>query len=130
MDNSELYHLILKAIECPVCLQYMKPPITVCENGHNICLKCKSNLNTCPTCRQEFVELRSRSLESLARNVMYPCNNKNDGCPEVRPMYLISEYEAICCFRNYTSPFSKIPNLSCVQYCHLDDLKKHVLTDH
>ena len=32
---------VLEHLECPVCMQYMLPPNTLCRNGHNICSICK-----------------------------------------------------------------------------------------
>ncbi|KAJ4432539.1 hypothetical protein ANN_21162 [Periplaneta americana] len=42
---------LLQGLECPVCFDYMVPPITLCENGHNICKICKPKLFECPTCK-------------------------------------------------------------------------------
>jgi hypothetical protein len=61
---------------------------------------------------------------------MYPCTNRDDGCPEVRPMHLILEHEVNCSFRNYKCPFSEESMLSCARYYPLDDLKRHVVSDH
>lgn len=130
MDITDLHQLILKELECPVCLEYMKPPITICQNGHNICFSCKPNLHRCPTCRQQFVQVRSLSLECLARNITYPCTNRKAGCPENLPMHLISEHQVMCYFGDYKCPFSKISNVYCAWSCPLVDLKRHVLRDH
>ena len=64
---------LLGELECPVCMEYMLPPITFCLNGHNICNNCKPMLTNCPTCRQPFVNIRNVALEKLARQMKYPC---------------------------------------------------------
>ena len=60
---------LLPELECPVCLEYMLPPITMCENGHNICSTCKPKLLKCPTCSGAVMNVRNKSLENLAKKV-------------------------------------------------------------
>ena len=49
---------VRELLECPVCLEEMKPPkkIFQCSNGHVICELCKNNpeVRSCPTCRVKF----------------------------------------------------------------------------
>ena len=37
--------------ECPVCFDYVLPPIIQCQSGHLVCANCRPKLNCCPTCR-------------------------------------------------------------------------------
>lgn len=37
--------------ECPVCFEYVLPPILQCQSGHLVCSNCRPKLNCCPTCR-------------------------------------------------------------------------------
>ena len=37
--------------ECPVCFDYVLPPIYQCQAGHLVCSVCRPKLNCCPTCR-------------------------------------------------------------------------------
>ncbi|UYV68355.1 SIAH2 [Cordylochernes scorpioides] len=37
--------------ECPVCFDYVLPPILQCVNGHLVCAACRLKLLRCPTCR-------------------------------------------------------------------------------
>lgn len=37
--------------ECPVCFDYVLPPILQCQSGHLVCSNCRPKLNCCPTCR-------------------------------------------------------------------------------
>jgi len=62
-------------LECPVCLEEMKPPkkIFQCSNGHVICELCKNNpeVRSCPTCRVKFRGhnvVRNIVAEKLARS--------------------------------------------------------------
>ena len=45
---------VLEELKCPVCVEYMMPPIPMCQNGHNICNTCRQKVNQCPTCKEEF----------------------------------------------------------------------------
>jgi len=66
---------VRELIECPVCLEEMRPPkkIFQCSNGHVICELCKNNpeVRSCPTCRVNFRGhnvVRNIVAEKLARN--------------------------------------------------------------
>lgn len=37
--------------ECPVCFEYVLPPILQCPSGHLVCSNCRPKLSCCPTCR-------------------------------------------------------------------------------
>lgn len=37
--------------ECPVCFDYVLPPILQCQSGHLVCSNCRPKLVCCPTCR-------------------------------------------------------------------------------
>ena len=55
-------------LDCPVCLEEMRPPkkIFQCSNGHSLCEQCKNNpaLTLCPICRIEFTG------SNVSRNIM------------------------------------------------------------
>jgi len=59
-------------LECPVCLEEMKPPrrIWQCADGHPVCEYCrkKPQVTCCPACRKYLVG-RSTIAEKLARAV-------------------------------------------------------------
>jgi len=58
-----------KELECPVCLNEMKPPTRIwqCSQGHPLCAPCRKNpaITQCPTCRMGFVG-RNTALEKIA----------------------------------------------------------------
>ena len=53
-----------KLLECPVCLEEMRPPVKIfqCSNGHALCEHCKDNphVKSCPTCRVVFTTKEHR----------------------------------------------------------------------
>lgn len=87
---------LLSELKCPVCTEYMRPPITLCVNGHNICNICKPKVPHCPTCRQQFLNTRNVSLENLARQANYPCKYRKYGCRELYNLDLIGDHEDKC----------------------------------
>lgn len=120
MSIQSLAKDVLHQLECPVCMEYMLPPITLCGNGHNICPNCKPKLQRCPTCREPLSETRNKALEKLALKVECPCRNKLHGCTLTFPIALIREHQDVCEYnpvecplRNYfhckwTGPFNEV----------------------
>ncbi|CAH1255879.1 unnamed protein product [Diabrotica balteata] len=51
---------ILAFLECPVCLDTISSPTYQCDNGHLICIKCRTKTERCPVCRIRLH--RGRSL--------------------------------------------------------------------
>uniref|UniRef100_A0A182PUE2 RING-type domain-containing protein n=1 Tax=Anopheles epiroticus TaxID=199890 RepID=A0A182PUE2_9DIPT len=39
-------------LECPICLEIIKPPSWQCNHGHLICSGCRSRTTKCPICRE------------------------------------------------------------------------------
>ena len=99
---------LLKQLECPVCMDYMRPPITLCANGHNICNICKPKVLHCPTCRQEFLGTRNLALEQLAAEVKYPCAYRNYGCMEIHKLDLIGGHQQKCRYIPQLCPVNKL----------------------
>ncbi|CAH1999633.1 unnamed protein product [Acanthoscelides obtectus] len=108
-EESRAEHLdekILHFFECPVCKNYMKPPIYQCQSGHSICNSCRPRLEKCPTCRAIFGSTRNYSLEGLTSGVQYPCLYHDLGCPETAIANVISRHERECQFKPYSCPFT------------------------
>ena len=126
--SSALDEALLKDLECPVCMEYMVPPIEMCTNGHNICSKCKNGVKCCPTCRARFSVTRNLVLENIARRQKYPCVNRQSGCLELFSIEHIAEHHAGCvygkikCPRPFTNACSWIGLKS--------DVKEHVKSVH
>jgi hypothetical protein len=119
---------LMSELECPVCTEYMLPPIGLCEAGHSICSKCKPNLLECPTCRQPLLNTRNLALENLARKVEYPCTNRKSGCKETYPVDLITDHQSACVYAPITCPFSQ--DGKCPWTDIQRDLKKHLQECH
>ncbi|XP_069680246.1 uncharacterized protein [Periplaneta americana] len=106
---------LMQELECPVCMEYMKPPITMCENGHNICNVCRPKLSNCPSCRKPFLEVRNLALESLSR-VITPCDSSNNNKPPPP--------------KSYKCPFARISKEDCTWSGTLQDMKSHIVNKH
>ena len=96
---EDMVESIMKELECLVCMEYMVPPITLCESGHNICGKCRPYMRKCPTCRQHLLPTRNMSLERLTHKLQYPCCNQKTGCEEAYPLKEIREHQNNCIYR-------------------------------
>jgi len=130
MDDMSraLDEALLKDLECPVCMEYMVPPINLCTNGHNTCSRCRQSVQCCPTCRAKFSETRNVVLENIARRQKYPCVNRKKGCLELFSIEHTAEHQAVCAYRKIKCPF--ILNLNCSWRGFKSDLKEHAKTAH
>jgi len=128
--SIDLQQSLLSELECPVCTEYMVPPIILCVNGHNICNICRPKIPHCPTCRQQFLSTRNVALEKLARDVKYPCSYQKYGCKEVFVHDTVREHQHRCHYRPQTCPAYKLPNLQCSWTGIYDDVKKHLMENH
>lgn len=72
VEDKERVESSRSELECPVCLEEMKPPrrIWQCSDGHPVCEPCKKKpeVSCCPTCRKYLVG-RSTIAEKLARSL-------------------------------------------------------------
>ena len=97
--------VLLRDLECPVCMEYMVPPIKLCTNGHKICSKCRESAQRWPACRSKFSEIRNVALENIARRLKYPCANRQKGCLDMFSIEDISEHHTACVYGNIKCPF-------------------------
>jgi E3 ubiquitin-protein ligase SIAH1 len=121
---------LLKELECPVCTEYMLPPIAMCESGHNICSNCRPNLVKCPSCRQPFLNLRNRAFEKLSLMADHPCCYKSYGCQLVFKADMKTDHEILCPYRPYTCPLLRDDQIKCQWSGILKNLKKHIKKTH
>ena len=119
---------LLKDLECPVCMEYMVPPIKMCKNGHNICSKCRGKVTFCPTCRAEFLETRNVIMENIVRRQKYPCANRQSGCLDLFSIEHIAEHNAGCLYGKIKCP--SLPFKGCSWNGLKKDLKEHVKAAH
>ncbi|XP_057670190.1 E3 ubiquitin-protein ligase sina-like [Diorhabda carinulata] len=108
---------ILHFFECPVCKNFMKPPIYQCHSGHSLCNLCRPRLEKCPTCRSTFGNTRNYSLEGLTVGVMYPCIYHDSGCAEIGSASDILKHESECSFKPYSCPFPS---------CNSSDMQRQI----
>ncbi|KDR07295.1 E3 ubiquitin-protein ligase sina [Zootermopsis nevadensis] len=106
--SCDLRQGLLSELECPVCTEYMLPPIVFCTNGHNICPSCKPKVNQCPTCRQPFVKIRNVALEKIARQIEYPCTYSKYGCTKKVTLDMKNKHEKVCSYNVYGCPLRKV----------------------
>ncbi len=86
--------------ECPVCFDYVLPPILQCHAGHLVCSNCRPKLTCCPTCRGQLGgNIRNLAMEKVASTVMFPCKYSSGGCiisllhtEKVYPLYLSKRF--------------------------------------
>ncbi|GLV44123.1 sina homologue [Carabus blaptoides fortunei] len=72
-DKVSLQTQQLSKLVCPVCYEYMRPPIMQCASGHGICELCHELLADCPICQSALIYRRSSHLEVLTAKLMFPC---------------------------------------------------------
>lgn len=115
--------------ECPVCFDYVLPPIHQCDSGHLVCSNCQPKLATqiCPACRGPLSGVRNLAMDKVAETVLFPCKYANSGC-SLR--FLHNEkrkHEETCEFRPYACP---CPGTTCRWQGSLDEVLDHLLNAH
>ena len=125
---------LLSQYECPVCWDYIIPPILQCHNGHVLCGDCLAKLSPkrCPNCREDMPtkETRNHPLERmvLTLGLKFPCKYKDMGCKVTSLMTEKVIHEESCPFKPYTcpSPYGECTWSGTVQHVipHLNDVHK------
>nr|AGM32464.1 E3 ubiquitin-protein ligase siah-1 [Coptotermes formosanus] len=120
----------LSQLQCPECMEYLRPPITLCVNGHNICSICRPKVQHCPTCGQQLSDIRNLALETVARNMKYTCPYQNYGCGEILAYDMIREHQEKCRYRPQICPVVKPARGSCSWIGLHSDMKGHLKEQH
>jgi len=126
--SRALGEVLLSDLECPVCTEYMVPPIQLCTNGHNICSKCRESVKCCPTCRAEYLETRNLVLENIVRSQKYPCANRRSGCLELFSVEHIAKHHTVCLYGKLQCPWHLYKR--CSWNGLKNDLKEHLEAAH
>lgn len=123
---------ILMEMECPVCHEYMVPPIYQCVIGHSICNNCKPGMNnSCPTCRNIFQDTRNFTLESLTRQFKYCCKYRDFDCTYVGNSANIKEHEDVCIYGPFDCPLLNISDdQNCKWKGKYANIMDHVKQEH
>jgi hypothetical protein len=81
----------LKAIECPVCLEYWGEDHTCCTLpcGHSLCISHLHDVKTCPICRaaipRSFNAKPSYGIMTMARQISHLCSQLETGAKVPQP---------------------------------------------
>jgi hypothetical protein len=116
--------------ECPVCTEYMLPPISMCVNGHSTCSTCKGKLLTCLLCRCPFSRTRCLLAENLVRKMRFPCRHSKRGCRKTFYPQGARTHEEECSHRPIKCPFSSIASVKCPWEDNVSKVKNHIRKIH
>lgn len=100
-----------------------------CDLGHLLCKSCFEKLPTrsCPTCRQDMVEVRNLFAEQIIETLEFPCINIKYGCTTTTPINLKNIHEKSC----YYSPVSCLyPDGVCGHKGAIPSIKNHLISAH
>ncbi|CAH0545731.1 unnamed protein product [Brassicogethes aeneus] len=122
LHPGEIDKHTLKLLECPVCMNIMRPPIYNCTKGHSICHFCCEKVRYCPTCEGEWTNSRNYLIENLMAKVKYPC--KFDGCKEEDFVDGIKKHEETCSFFIYQCP------MGCTNSGDYNFILEHLNSEH
>ncbi|CAG0885805.1 unnamed protein product [Cyprideis torosa] len=120
-------HDLASLFECPVCFDYVLPPILQCSSGHLVCQTCRPKLTCCPTCRGALGNIRNLAMEKVASTVMFPCKYASNGCTGSLLHTEKPEHEESCEWRPYVCP---CPGASCKWQGSLEQVMAHLLHIH
>jgi len=113
--------------ECPVCFDYVLPPILQCHSGHLTCSNCRPKLTCCPTCRGPLGNIRNLAMEKVASTVQFPCKYSTSGCTATLLHTAKSEHEEACEYRPYGCP---CPGAMCKWQGALESVMQHLMSVH
>ena len=121
---------VLEELKCPLCVEFMTPPIPVCHNGRSIHNTCRQKVNQCPTCKAGFLESRCWILENIIQKIKYCCQYYEEGCEFVSTAQFIKSHEANCPDRPFNCPFSVVVTKRFCWSGHISDMWDHILCKH
>lgn len=114
-------------LECPVCFDYVLPPILQCQSGHLVCSSCRPKLSCCPTCRGPLGNIRNLAMEQVANTLKFTCKYSSSGCHLTLMCNEKLEHEEQCPFRPYSCP---CPGASCKWQGPLEQVMPHLFSAH
>ncbi|CEF60420.1 E3 ubiquitin-protein ligase SIAH1 [Strongyloides ratti] len=118
---------VLNAFECPVCMEYMVPPLYQCGSGHLVCGSCRPKLNCCPSCRGPVPNVRNLAMEKIAATIYFPCKYNVNGCNDAFSASEKLSHEEGCEFRPYCCP---CPGASCRWQGGVEHVMPHLMKAH
>ncbi|KAJ8957883.1 hypothetical protein NQ318_001879 [Aromia moschata] len=66
--------------ECPICHEYMSPPIQQCFTGHSFCKPCTLTKQKCPLCDAKIESTRNYIVEEMSEKIELPCKTDPEKC--------------------------------------------------
>lgn len=90
---------LISEFECPVCNEYMCPPIRMCITGHSFCDSCYNKIEICSVCTGQKTTTRNYTLEKLFGIIKFPCKYISNGCAHVLKDIEMKEHIKICDYR-------------------------------
>lgn len=127
-DSDSSNGRLASLFECPVCFEYVVPPILQCKNGHVVCHNCHHKVTFCPTCRDPKQNTtRNLAMEKMAREIKFHCKYSNDGCSASLPYEQTNEHPRTCEYRPYSCP---CPGRSCKWEGKLESIMTHITISH
>ncbi|XP_052867522.1 uncharacterized protein LOC128273567 [Anopheles cruzii] len=71
-------------LECPVCLEIIRPPSWQCTHGHLICTACRAKTGKCPICREVLGRSRCIVADKLFHYLVQTLGHEADHAPTDR----------------------------------------------
>ena len=128
MEDATLPGAIRTALQCKACHKYLRPPIRICKNGHNVCDLCKTARgSSCPVCNDIIMDTTNIELEALIKHFKAPisCKFNGEGCTETKDLDEILCHEEDCLFRS-----TKCLIVDCKSDITLKELENHMEEKH
>ncbi|CAM0878974.1 unnamed protein product [Alopecurus aequalis] len=89
----------LDALDCTICYNPLRPPVSQCKVGHVICSSCHDNLQNkdkCHMCAITGGYDRCIAVDKILESVLVPCSNSNYGCA-MKTRYYERDYHMKSC---------------------------------
>lgn len=133
-NGMVLYRRLSKLLDCPVCLEMMRPgnkAVGFCKFNHIFCQTCanelcKKELPVCPVCRSPGIDIVSHNylainlIDALADMTVYVC--KYPSCNKSMIGTILQEHEKHCTERPLLCPRGhcqqSVPYYALVQQTH------------
>ena len=128
MAEQTIPESVRTSLECKACHKFLRPPIRICKNGHNMCDLCKTaRESTCPTCQETVMDITNIELEAFIKHFKAPmsCKFNGDGCTETKDLDDILLHEEDCLFRGI-----KCMILDCKAHITFNELENHMADKH
>lgn len=119
---------LLSELECPLCSDFILPPIRQCETGHSYCSTCFAKIRNCPQCSAPKSKSRCFALEHIVQKLIFPCKFREDGCGVLAICSQIKIHERVCEFVGRRCPLRF--NNDCNWTGPYRDIRKHCTDKH